>query len=452
VGYRGGWVGGSMGGGMGGYGGGMGGYGGRSQEDMAEELRYLITELIDRKSWKDNDGEGSIEFYRGMFIITNTAEVHRKVAKLLKELREEMNVQVAVEALFITVGNNFLESIGLDLDVILNNGNAGYDYANSAGTRLTDPSTGSAILIPRRNSRLGFVPSPAPGGSQMAQVTPDQPYAGAGFVPLASDTGPSWSRMTPIGLRQDSLSAATPQANPVPGSLGGGAVGDALSLAGTFLDGIQVDFLIRATQADRRSSFLQAPRIVVPNGRYGSLAVTEDQAYVASLEAVAAGGSGGGQGAIGYTPVIDVVSQGRQLLVSATVSPDRRYVTMTIEPSVQEILAMRQFGVQQGGYSSGVLGIGNVVLPEIRTTMVSTSATVPDGGPLLLGGLKLGGETEVDAGVPVLNKIPVLKRAFSNRSLVKDEQTLLILVKPKIILQDEIEENNFPGFAQASKE
>ena len=36
------------------------------------------------------------------------------------------------------------------------------------------------------------------------------------------------------------------------------------------------------------------------------------------------------------------------------------------------------------------------------------------------------------------------KRAFTNRSKVKNEQTLLVLVKPTIIIQAEREEQAFP--------
>ena len=71
-------------------------------------------------------------------------------------------------------------------------------------------------------------------------------------------------------------------------------------------------------------------------------------------------------------------------------------------------------------------------------------APVPDGGTLLIGGLKLSGERERDAGVPILSRIPVLKRAFSNTSTVKDDQILLVLVKPKIIIADEAEQEAFP--------
>jgi general secretion pathway protein D len=68
-----------------------------------------------------------------------------------------------------------------------------------------------------------------------------------------------------------------------------------------------------------------------------------------------------------------------------------------------------------------------------------TRVSVPDGGTLLLGGQRITEEVEKEAGVPVLSKIPVLGRLFSNRSEVKDHKILLILVKPTIILQEERE-------------
>ena len=84
-----------------------------------------------------------------------------------------------------------LEEIGLDLDVILNAGNAGYDYAFSdAQTPMIDPATGAPLLIPRQNSRLGFVPAVAAGGSTMTQTVPVQPWQGVGMVPRTGTPGP----------------------------------------------------------------------------------------------------------------------------------------------------------------------------------------------------------------------------------------------------------------------
>jgi general secretion pathway protein D len=85
-----------------------------------------------------------------------------------------------------------------------------------------------------------------------------------------------------------------------------------------------------------------------------------------------------------------------------------------------------------------------VQLPILDITAVNTIVSVPDGGTLLLGGQTLAGEIEVEEGVPILSKIPFIKRLFTNKSTAKDERVLLILVKPTIIIQREVEQQQFP--------
>ena len=80
-----------------------------------------------------------------------------------------------------------------------------------------------------------------------------------------------------------------------------------------------------------------------------------------------------------------------------------------------------------------------IELPVVEYTDIMTRVVVPDRGTLMLGGLTLTAEREVEAGVPVLSKIPILGRLFSNRSEVKDKQILLVLVKPTIVLKEESE-------------
>ena len=81
----------------------------------------------------------------------------------------------------------------------------------------------------------------------------------------------------------------------------------------------------------------------------------------------------------------------------------------------------------------------NTTVPEAGQTQVTTRVNVPDGGTLLLGGQKVSKEVEKEAGVPILSKIPIINRLFTNRSYVKDQHIILMLVRPNIILQEEIE-------------
>ena len=164
----------------------------------------------------------------------------------------------------------------------------------------------------------------------------------------------------------------------------------------------------------------------------------------------------------GIETTIDQAEDGVSLFVRATVSADRKYVTLYLRPQLQRLLQLTTFSFQQAATTGGGSGTGStggtvvnngtivssptVTIQEPRTQVieVETLASVPDGGTLLLGGLTIAGETEKEAGVPILSKIPILKRLFTNRSNAKDEQVVLILVKPIIIIQREQEQKQFP--------
>ena len=120
---------------------------------------------------------------------------------------------------------------------------------------------------------------------------------------------------------------------------------------------------------------------------------------------------------------------------------------MTIFPGVGRLLDIQTF-LFTTGPTVGAGASGFIQLPSMSRQVLRTTVSVPDGGTLLIGGQKLAGEIEIEAGVPILSKIPILKRLYSSRTLVKDEQVLLILVKPKILIQQEIERQAFPTLGQ----
>lgn len=55
------------------------------------------------------------------------------------------------------------------------------------------------------------------------------------------------------------------------------------------------------------------------------------------------------------------------------------------------------------------------------------------------GGQKLSRDQDIEEGVPFLSKIPLIGRAFRNRSQQREQEILLVLIRPKIILQEETE-------------
>lgn len=406
----------------------------RSLEERTQDIISIITQSVDQLGWQDNGGDvGTIQQLRdqGTLIITNTPANHRAIEGLLSKLREVRSMQINVETRFLLVSQSFFEQIGFDLDVYFNGTNN-----QVRALRAVSPTTNV-----QPSDFFNF----AQGGLQRT-VTPPRP----GGVGVASTTVspivvPRPSPLSVIGAGQNSLGLTESLTN----STFGQQIlsqAPALGVAGQFLDDIQVDFLIKATQADRRTVALQAPRLTFMNGQRANISVQTQTTYVSALRPVVS------EGAVGFDPVPTADVSGVSLDVEGTISADRRYVTMNIQTGVSTLLELRQSAttaVAGGGLINSATASAFVQLPVKSITSVNTSVTAPDQGTALLGGQRLTTETEVETGVPVLSKIPILNRFFSNRTETREDQTLLILIKPTVLIQNEEEERHFPGLGES---
>jgi len=373
--------------------------------ELIDSIMNLIREQVDPDNWRNAGGlVSSMSELNGTLIVTTTPANHRDITGLLSQLRETRALQIAVEARFLLVDQSFMEEVGVDIDVTLN------DLGDNFGP----------ITIAQNSVNLASA-SATPTGLSFSFIDAGGGVASGQPQPASIDTAPS---------------------------------GRSFLFQASFLNDIQVDLLVKATQADSRSITLTAPRVTFFNGQRAYVTISRQIAFVSDLEPVV------GTSSVAFNPDIGVVSDGVVLDVEGTISADRRYVTLTVRPSLAQIAAIREFAIfeavdtdddddDDGGDDGLQFGVGVLQQPEIQLTTVRTTVSVPDKGTLLLGGQRLVGEIEIEAGVPVLSKIPILNRLFTNRSTVKDERTLLILVKPTIIIQSEEEEKLFPGLNQA---
>jgi Flp pilus assembly secretin CpaC len=414
----------------------------RDRDEMIEEIIEIITSNVDSENWDVSGGEtGSIREFNGNLIITNTPANHRAIITLLSKLREVRALQINVETRFLLVAQDFFEQIGFDIDVYLNADNNEFGIA-----RTIDPSLLPSDYFDEQGRLLRRV------GSGNFDLDGDGTIDGPGgfgepgdFVPVFSPglQGDEWSI---IRGAQDSLSLTNTLA------AGSAFAGDilgaspALGITGQFLDDIQVDFMLQATQADRRSVSLTAPRLTFTNGQTANIYVATQQAFVSDLTPVTS------ESAVAFDPEVDVVNSGVVLLIDGIVSADRRYVTLNVDAAISQLedFARERVTAIAGGLLVDSEEDGSFIqLPIVSVSRVQTTVTIPDQGTILLGGQRLVTEVAVETGVPVLSKIPILSRFFSNRVDAKEEQTLLVLLKPTILIQNEQEEENFPGLLDA---
>ncbi|HEY4329477.1 MAG TPA: hypothetical protein VGN88_07060 [Phycisphaerae bacterium] len=420
-GFGGGGGGGGFGGGGGGFGGGGsggGGFGGgggggssgglfqdntsnqSSGQSTSQQRQQLVDSLIDTikstvspDTWRDSGGTiGSIRELNGQLIVNQTVDNQLAVYNLLQQLRETRAIQIAVESRLILVSNNFLDDfrVGWNLDM----------PAGMIGGNVGAVSVGNL----------------------------------------------------------NTYSQATPGTTGVPGSIASFSALPSLNLSASIIDNWTLSLLLTATQADKRTITVTAPRVTLFNGQPGFISVTNQQNIVESFNQTTASGGLNGNASTATNLNIQTLQTGVVLDVTATVSADRRYVVMTIHPTLATLDGIDTFTISNGtsatsgnnttgnntsNNTTAALGGAFVQLPKIASTEISTMVSIPDGGTLLIGGQKLIGESEVEVGVPVLSKIPGLNRLFTNRSYVKDERTLLVLVRPNIIIHREIENDLF---------
>jgi len=169
-----------------------------------------------------------------------------------------------------------------------------------------------------------------------------------------------------------------------------------------------------------------------------------------------------GEFAAAQQPVIVVLSEGTTMTVQAVVSDDRRYVRLTIVPFFSQIGEVNTFtfeGSETTSTSSdttdedddgndetnnaanNVTRSGTTVqLPTFEVISVATTVSVPDGGTVLLGGIKRLREGRNEFGVPLLGKVPYIDRLFRNVGIGRETDSLMMMVTPHIIIQEEEEE------------
>lgn len=379
-----------------------------TRDDLVKTVQSLITTTVEPTSWPPDGEIGRISELHGQLIIRQTAAAHKAIAILIDKLRQARAIQVAIESRFVRVNTGFLNSIGVDLDFYFNIGSR-----LGSGT-VTDPWTGATVPTKIGTSGWGRDPK------------------GTNLV-------------TPIPVQQNSntFMGLSPSAPILGGtSIGDQITGSALHTFGTFLDDIQVNFLLDATQAHSSTRSLASPRLTLFNGQSAYIQVQTTRAYVADLTPVVS------ENSTAYDIDIGQVGTGTYLWVYATVSADRRYVTMSVAPTVQNLVSLTFFPYDPSTVIAGGTvpdaAQSFVQLPTVEVQTLKTTVSVPDGGTLLIGGQNLAAEIDQDVGVPVLSKVPILNRFFDNRRKTRDEQTLLILIKPKILIQQEQEGLAFP--------
>ncbi|MCZ6786990.1 MAG: hypothetical protein O7E54_07475, partial [Planctomycetota bacterium] len=206
-------------------------------------------------------------------------------------------------------------------------------------------------------------------------------------------------------------------------ALGGG------TFAMTYLDDFQFTLIVRATEKKIDSREMTAPSLTVYNTQRANLTVVNQISFIQDFDVEVA------QTSFIADPVIGVIQDGLTLDVRPTVSNDRQYITMELRPTVADLITPIATFQTLLGASIGAFSAQSPVtiqLPEINLRLAESTVRIPDGGTILLGGLKEIRVKDSKSTTPILGNIPILSFLFSRQGKSDETEHLMIIVTATI--------------------
>ena len=194
----------------------------------------------------------------------------------------------------------------------------------------------------------------------------------------------------------------------LPAAIGAGA-GGALGLTFTRLMGgkLALDLQLSAMQTTGNGRILSNPKVLTMNNKEAKISAGTDIPIKIVSSTAVSGGS---------TAAVQVISASLGLSATPTITSDNRIVMIVkVEKSEPD-------------FSRQVDGI-----PTITKRSADAQLIINNGETVVLGGILTRNESESEAAVPFLSKIPILGWLFKKKSKNETQNELMIFITPTIV-------------------
>jgi MSHA biogenesis protein MshL len=353
-----------------------------------EDIVTLIKENVARETWELGEKKFTIEpAASNQILVIHTQEVQDEIEAFLNDLRRFTTTVVAIESRFVEVTDAFLQEIGADFRGL------GGVFGSSAN--LDDTTNGGEDQAGRGLDNLGT--------GDTGSVSPS-----SGIFFNDNSDGDIRGRTenyfdTPLG----SILSTT----------GGGSFQFGL------LDDTAFNLVVTAVDKSANALEVMAPELTVFNTERAYVTVLNEVSFLQDFDVDVA------NTAFIANPEIGVLQEGVVLDVRPTVSYDRKYVTLDVRTTVATIQRpIDTFETTLGGFTDAV----TFQLPRLEVQNANTTVIVPDGGAVILGGLKTLNYVNRKAEVPWVARLPVIGILFRQKGVADEAYSLVILVKADI--------------------
>ncbi len=337
--------------------------------------------------------------------VVNTATNQDYIAQIIEALTKTEPVMVSVKVTMIKIEQTRLQELGFDW--FLEGG--GGDLVASGGTQgngrdasdVTSQS-GSSVLNPiTAGNRSGDFATPASSIDSL----------------IENQSG-----------RQVSA--------PAPG---------VLSVYGRFNDSF-IQGIMRGLDQKKGVDIMAQPAVVTRNGQVSSIAIVREFIYPTEYEPPevpnSVGGGASSSTVIPATPTsFEKKDVGMTLEVTPVADADKRYISVTLNPTFSDFDGFVNYGSPINTVSRGLLGDETVeltknaiLMPIFSKQQISTTVDVADGSTVVLGGLMQEVVQNVEDKTPVLGSIPIIGRLFQSNA--KKPVTKMVLFMVNVELMD----------------
>jgi type II secretory pathway component GspD/PulD (secretin) len=359
-----------------------------------EELLELIQANIAPDTWDDPysiNPSGTDKL-----VVMHTPEVQAEVTRFLEDLRKFAGLVVTIETRFLSVNDDFLRDVGVEISGL--------------------GGSGKGPLVNLDDVTNGFEDNASAGFDNTGGSAPAPPAANPGAGVFFNNNSDGDYRGRSENLFDRALGSVL---SPV-----GGAV-----IQYTYLDDTDVNMILRAVEKTRTGRLLQAPSLTVYNTQRANITLVNQLSFVQDFDVEVA------QTAFIADPIVSIIQDGLTLDVRPTISHDRKWVTLELQPTVAILQRpIPTFQTSLGALTTPV----TLQLPETDIQKSQTTVRVPDGGSLVIGGLKNISFVDMRSEVPWLGSIPIIGFFFSREGSSKEIENLIIIVTARITdLQEE---------------
>lgn len=351
------------------------------------DLVNNLKEATDPKYWESEGVEIRAED-SGLLSVKASPEMQAKVIQVLSDMRRFAAPIVTIDSKFLTISRNFLQEVGIDFRGLGGSGNKGDTVTlddvtnglqNNASQGLDNGGTGD----PAANPLAGAFYNDGQDGDIRART---ENY-------FLNDLG---KVLTPTG---------------------------GLTAGWTLLDDTQLNMILRAVEKRQDAEIMNSQILSVLNRERGHVAVINQTAYVRDFDVEVA------QAAFIADPKVDVIQDGIVLDVQPVIQHDRKYIILNLKPTVAEL--QRPIPTFTTSLAGSTLPV-TLQLPNLTVTNFSTTAKVPDGGTVLIGGLRQVLTKERRAEIPVLASLPLISFLFKQEGTADENKSLMVMVRAQV--------------------